>query len=206
MGFFLGNRFKQFWFFFLIGSGKNIYSEKNGKKTHEGTPTRGAVLPRDLHPAGGLGCSEVLRDPQLSPAPWAQRALEAPGAALAAVPGLVNHNLSGTLGSLQDGTCPGRDSSASPARLLPPLLAVSPVPEPQRGCRSLQGSSRGGRMLQTPGRAHTNAGEDGSPCSNNQRGFLKSRTPFASLPSLSTSSSRSWNGKIQEVMPVVTSA
>lgn len=96
----------------------------------------GAVLPRDLRPCReGLGSSEGLRDPQLSPGPRAQAAPEAAGESQ---PGWHCR-------------APGRTgpAPAQPAKLLPPLLAVSPGP---RGCSK-------------PPAGHTAAGGEGWPCS-----------------------------------------
>lgn len=83
----------------------------------------------------GLGSSEGLRDPQLSPGPRAQAAPEAAGESQ---PGWHCR-------------APGRTgpAPAQPAKLLPPLLAVSPGP---RGCSK-------------PPAGHTAAGGEGWPCS-----------------------------------------
>lgn len=67
--------------------------------------------------------------------PRAQQAREAQGAALAALPGLVNHSLPGTLGPGRTGPAlpSTRHGCASPARLCHHCCAH---PEPHRGCRA----------------------------------------------------------------------
>lgn len=108
--------------------------------------------------------------------PRAQQAREAQGAALAALPGLVNHSLPGTLGPGRTGPAlPGtRHGCASPARLCHHCCAHPRAAQGLQGCSGQGGCSKQGTQ-----------GGDGSPCSVITAGFKKPNSlcpPFHPFP------------------------